>query len=91
MGRFLVVGVRPDIPDMRVRQADDLAGITWIGEDFLISGETGIENDFAATTGARTRRTAVKNSPVLERESRAACGGLVQCVLQKISSRCFNR
>jgi hypothetical protein len=63
-----------------------LPGITGVAENFLITGETGIENDFAATTGARTRRTAVKNSPVLERENRATCGDLVQCVLQKISS-----
>jgi hypothetical protein len=71
---------------MRVREANSLPGITGIAENFLVAGETGIENNFAATTGARTRRTAVKNSPVLERENRATCGDLVQCVLQKISS-----
>jgi hypothetical protein len=76
---------------VRIRQADDLSRITGVGENFLIARETGIENDFAASTGASTRRTAVKNSPVLERENRATCGDLVQCVLQKISSRCFNR
>jgi hypothetical protein len=88
---FFIVAIRADISDVRVREADDLPGITGVGENFLITGETGIENDFAASMGASTRRTAVKNSPVLERENRATCGDLVQCVLQKISSRCFNR
>ena len=88
---FFVVAIGADVSDVRVREADDLPGIARVCENFLITGETGVENDFAAATGVRTRRTAVKNSPVLERENRAACGDLVQCVLQKISSRCFNR
>lgn len=88
---FFIVAIRADISDVRVGEADNLSRVTWIGKYFLISSETGVKNDFAATTGASTRRTAVKNSPVLERENRAACGDLVQCVLQKISSRCFNR
>jgi hypothetical protein len=88
---FIIVPIRADVSDVRVREADSLPGITGVAENFLITSETGIENNFAATTGASTRRTAVKNSTVLERENRAACGDLVQCVLQKISSRCFNR
>jgi hypothetical protein len=63
---------------VRIRQADDLARVTWIGENFLVSGETGIENDFAATAGARARRASVKDSPVFEREYRANFGVLPQ-------------
>jgi len=57
---------------MRIGEADDLPGIAGIGEDFLIAGKAGIKNDFAATAGASARRTAVKYSSVLERESRAS-------------------
>ena len=85
---FLVVEIGADVADVGIREADDLPGIAGIGEYFLVTGEAGIENDFAATTGASARRATVKYSSVLERESRACCEGLVQCVLQKMSSRC---
>ena len=57
---------------MRIGEADDLPGIAGIGENFLIAGKAGIENDFAATARASARRAAVKYSSVLERESRAS-------------------
>jgi hypothetical protein len=85
---FFIVEIRADVADVGIREADDLPGVAGIGEYFLIAGEAGIKNDFAATADASARRTAVKYSSVLERESRACCGGLVQCVLQKMSSRC---
>jgi len=53
---------------MGISQADRLAGITRIGENFLIAGERSIKNNFTATAGACPRRAAFKNSPVLERE-----------------------
>jgi len=71
---------------VRISETNDLAGIAGIAEDFLIAGEAGIKNNFAATAGASARRAAFKNSPVFEREDRATCGVLRQCVLQKISS-----
>jgi hypothetical protein len=55
---------------VRVGQADDLAGIAGIGKNFLITGEAGIENDFAAAARARARCTASKDAPVLQRENR---------------------
>ena len=85
---FFIVEVGPNVANVGIREADDLPGIAGIGEYFLIAGKAGIENDFAATADASARRTTVKYSSVLERESRACCGGLVQCVLQKMSSRC---
>jgi hypothetical protein len=72
---------------VRIREAHNLAGVARIGENFLISGETGVKNDFAAMAGFRARRAAVKNSPVLEREDRATFGVLRQCVLQRSSFR----
>jgi hypothetical protein len=72
---------------MGISQADNLAGIAGIGENFLITGEVGVENDFAAAARASACRTAVKYSSVLERENRASCEGLRQCVLLKRSFR----
>jgi hypothetical protein len=71
-GRFFVVDVGADVADVRIGEADDLARIARIGENFLITSKASIENDFAATAGASARRTAVKYSSVLERESRAS-------------------
>ena len=86
--RFLVVNIRAHVADVRIREAHDLPGVTRIGEYFLIAGEAGIENDFAAAARLRARRATAKYPPVLERESRATCEGLVQCVLQKMSFGC---
>jgi hypothetical protein len=71
-----------------IREADNLAGIAGIGENFLVTSEAGIENDFAAAARASACRTAVKDSSVLERENRATSEGLRQCVLPKCSFRC---
>ena len=54
---------------MRIGKADDLAGITGIGKNFLIAGERGIKNDFAAAARFRAGRTALKYAPVLERQN----------------------
>jgi hypothetical protein len=35
---FFVVEIGPDIADMGIRQADDLARIARVREDFLITG-----------------------------------------------------
>ncbi len=66
---------------MRIREADNLAGVTWIGENFLISGEAGIENDFAAAPRDRARRAPMKNSPVFERKGSLPCFGFRQWIL----------
>ena len=53
---------------MRIGEADNLARVTWIGENFLVTGEAGIENDFPAPTRERAGGAAVKDAPVFERE-----------------------
>ena len=53
---------------MRISQTDNLARVTRIGENFLVSGEASIENDFAAAPGNRTRCAPMKNAPVFERK-----------------------
>jgi len=63
---------------MRVGEANNLARVAGIGEDFLVASERSVENDFAATTGARARRAAVKDPPVFEREPSGAWGWVGQ-------------
>jgi hypothetical protein len=65
---FLVIQVGADVADVRIGEADDLPGVAGIGEDFLVAGEAGIENDFAAAPGDGSGRAPCKDSPVLERE-----------------------
>jgi hypothetical protein len=67
--RLLIIDIRSDVSNVGIGQADDLARVTRIGEDFLISGEAGIENDFAAAPGDRSPRAALKDSPVFERKN----------------------
>jgi hypothetical protein len=57
---------------VRVRQADNLPGITGVGENFLVTGEAGIENDFAAAARDRAGRAAVKDATVFQREDRGS-------------------
>jgi len=58
-----------------------LPGIAGVGEDFLITREAGIENDFAAAARDRARREAVKDAPVLQREYRGSVLNFGQWVL----------
>jgi len=67
--RLLIVHVGPDISDVRVSKADDLAGIAWIGKNFLISGEAGVKNNFAAPPSVGSCGAAMKNAPVFERKN----------------------
>jgi hypothetical protein len=53
---------------VRVRQAHDLPGVAGIGENFLVTGEAGVENDFAAAARDRAGSAAVKDASVFERE-----------------------
>jgi hypothetical protein len=73
---------------VRIGQTDDLPGIAGVGEDFLVTGEAGIENDFAAAARDRARRAAVKNAPVFQREYRGSVLNFGQWVLPYFSSKC---
>jgi hypothetical protein len=75
---FFVVQVCADVPDVRVGQADDLPGIAWIGEDFLVSGETCIENDLASAARDRAGGPAVKDAPVFQRKNSGTVRNLGQ-------------
>jgi len=78
---FLVVEVSANVADVRIREADDLPCIAWIGENFLISGEAGIENDFAAAARDGAGSAAVKDAPVFEGERGGAVLNFGQVVL----------
>jgi hypothetical protein len=56
---------------VRIGKTNNLPGVTGIGENFLVTGEAGIKNDFAATARDRAGRAAVKYAPVFQRK----CGG----------------
>jgi hypothetical protein len=68
---------------MRIREANNLARVTGVGENFLVSGKAGVKNDFAAAARDRAGRAAVKYAPVFEREY----GGSVQNFGQRILRR----
>jgi hypothetical protein len=65
---------------VRIGKADDLARVAGVGENFLVSGEAGVKNDFAAAARDGAGRAAVKDAPVFEREY----GGSVLDVRQGI-------
>jgi len=56
---------------MRIREANNLPGVTGVSENFLVTGEAGIKNDFAAAARDCAGRAAVKYAPVFQRK----CGG----------------
>jgi hypothetical protein len=51
-----------------------LSSVTGIGENFLVTGEAGIENGFAAAARDRASRAAVKYAPVFQRKR---CGSML--------------
>jgi hypothetical protein len=81
LGRFLIIDIRAYISNVRVSKANNLAGIAGVGENFLVTGKAGIKNDFSAVARASASRAALKYSSVFQREDRAACELLRQCVL----------
>jgi hypothetical protein len=54
---------------VRIGETDNLPGVTGVGENFLVTGEASIKNDFAAPARDRAGRAAVKYAPVFQRKS----------------------
>jgi hypothetical protein len=52
-----------------ISEADNLTRVAGVGENFLVTGEAGIKNDFAAAARDCACRTAVKYAPVFERQN----------------------
>jgi hypothetical protein len=76
--RFFVIEICANISNVRISETDDLPGVAWVGENFLVSGEASVKNDFPAAARDRAGRTAVKYAPVFERENRRSVLNFVQ-------------
>jgi len=63
---------------VRIGEANDLAGVAGIGENFLVTGEAGIKNDFAAAARYGAGCAAVKDASVFERKNRGSVLNFVQ-------------
>jgi len=70
-GGFFIVEIGADIANVGIGQANNLPGVAGIGENFLVTGEAGVENDFAAAARDGAGSAAIKYAPVFERD----CGG----------------
>ena len=79
--RFFIVEIGANVSNMRVGQTNDLARVTWVRENFLITGEAGIENDFAAAARDRAGSAAVKDAPVFQSERGGPVRNFGQMVL----------
>jgi len=71
-----------------IRETHSLPGIAGIGENFLVAGEAGVENDFAAAAGDGARGAAVKYSPIFESEYGRSVLNFGQWILPLVSSAC---
>jgi hypothetical protein len=69
---LLVFEIRADVSDVRISEANDLACVAGVGENFLVTGEAGVENDFTAAARDGAGRAAVKDAPVFQRERRGS-------------------
>ncbi len=65
---FVIVAAGAVVADLRVGEDDDLAGIGGVGEDFLVAGERGIEDDLAGALGGRTKAPALEDGAVFQGE-----------------------
>jgi hypothetical protein len=87
-GGLFVVEIGADIADVGISEADDLARVTGVGENFLVAGEAGVENNFAAAARDGARSAAVKDAPVFERQNCGAMRNFGQIVLRAGSFEC---
>jgi hypothetical protein len=83
--RLLIIKIRANISNVGVSEADNLPRVAWVGENFLVSGEAGIENDFPAPARDGAGGAAVKDTPVFERENRGAVLDFGQFLLRENS------
>jgi hypothetical protein len=68
MRGFFIFGIRAGVSNVWIGEANDLPGVTRVGENFLISGEAGIENDFATAAGFCSGGAACENTSVFQRK-----------------------
>src|SRR6185437_1679364 len=66
--RLIILGIRSVISDLWVCEYYDLPGVGRIGEDFLVSGERGIKNDFAVALCFRSVAFASEDAAIFQRK-----------------------
>src|ERR1700737_3325320 len=81
--RFLIIEICSHIADVRIRQTNNLPRVTWISKDFLVSGETGVENDFAATPRDCPRSASLKNSSIFQCKNALPYDSLCQRIISR--------
>src|SRR5690349_18721908 len=74
---FVVGRVGAIVADLRIGEDNDLAAVGWIGENFLVPGDGGIENHLTAAFDRRTKTDSLEDRTVLQGEN---------CLLQQIGS-----
>jgi hypothetical protein len=84
---FFIVEIGADVADVRIRKTNDLTRVTGVRENFLITGEAGIENDFAAAARDGAGSAPVKDAPVFECERGGPVRNFGQIVLPEWSSK----
>lgn len=67
---LLVFGIRPDVADMGIREGHDLSTVRGVGEDLLVPGHRGVEDDFARRGADGADGVAGEQTAVLEGEQR---------------------
>jgi len=71
MPSFFIIEISANISNVWIGETNNLPGVAGVGENFLVTGEAGIKNDFATPARDRAGRAAVKYAPVFQRK----CGG----------------
>jgi hypothetical protein len=67
---FDVLAVDAVVADQRVGHRDDLPLVGRVGEDLLVAGHRGVEDDLALGRAVRPERAAGEDGPVLQRKLR---------------------
>src|SRR5437899_11075057 len=65
---FVVFRIGAVIADLRVGEYYDLPGVGWIGEEFLVSGKTGIKNYFSVALCFRAAALASQAAAIFKRK-----------------------
>jgi hypothetical protein len=64
-GRLDILRVDAVVADVWIRQNDDLTAVGRIGEDLLVTGKAGIENDLTCRFAGRPKRGSAEPATVL--------------------------
>src|SRR5262249_23542663 len=65
-----VLGCGAGVADVRAGERDDLPRVGRVGENLFVSGEGGVENDFACGVALRSDRLAAEDRSIGQREHR---------------------